>query len=305
MAALPPRRTRNDDSATILGTRLMTESHPAPKSVDRIDPPIADGFVGMPHADRIRKVSTAAPFRWLLAGWQDYRRAKPLAVAYGLLFAGVSLAITVGLALIEQSHLIAPMWGGFFIVGPALAVGMYQVSRQLELGETPGFGSAFMAWRRNGYHVMTAGAILMLFMMIWVRIAAIVFALSFPYVSLTVAAMVEQAFFTPEGWGFLAFGTGVGALFAAAAFVSGAISLPAMLDRKIDIFSAVALSFVAVFRNLKPMMVWAAIVVTITAAGFATFYLGLIVALPLIGFASWHAYRDLYVNDTDLASESP
>lgn len=275
------------------------------KGRDRIDPPIADGFAGLPHADRVRIVSTAAPFRWLLAGWQDYRRAKPLAIAYGLLFAGVSLAITVGLALMEQGHLIAPMWGGYFIVGPALAVGMYQVSRQLERGETPSFGSAFMAWRRNGYHVMTAGAILMLFMMIWVRIAVIVFALTFPYVTLTFATMVEQALFTPEGWGFLALGTTIGAGFAGFAFVAAAISLPAMLDRRIDIFSAVTLSAVAVFRNLKVMALWAAVVVTVTAAGFATFYLGLIVAVPLIGFASWHAYRDLYVGDEDREPESP
>lgn len=275
------------------------------KGADRLDPPIADGFAGLPHADRVRVVSTAAPFRWLLAGWQDYRRAKPLAIAYGLLFAGVSLAITVGLAILEQGHLIAPMWGGYFIVGPALAIGMYQVSRQLERGETPSFGSAFMAWRRNGYHVMTAGAILMLFMMIWVRIAVIVFALTFPYVTLTFSTMVEQALFTPQGWGFLALGTVIGAVFAAFAFIAAAISLPAMLDRKIDIFSAVTLSAVAVFRNLKVMMLWAAVVVTITAAGFATFYLGLIVAVPLIGFASWHAYRDLYVGDAGRDAESP
>lgn len=264
------------------------------RSPDRLEPPIGDGLDGLPHGARIRKVSTAAPFRWLLAGWQDFRAAKVLALSYGILFAGISLAITVGLALAEQGYLIAPMWGGFFIVGPALAVGMYQVSRMLERRETPGFAAAFMAWRRNGYHVMTAGAILMLFMMIWVRIAVIVFALTFPYVSLTFSAMLEQALFTTEGWGFLAFGTAVGAVFAAVAFTAGAISLPAMLDRKIDIFSAVTLSAVAVFRNPKPMAVWAAVIVTVTAAGIATAYIGLAVALPLVGFASWHAYRDLY-----------
>jgi uncharacterized membrane protein len=266
-----------------------------PGRPDRIDPPIADGLAGLPHADRIRKVSTAAPFQWLVAGWQDYRAAKPIAIVYGALFAGISLGITLGLALIGEGELIAPMWGGFFIVGPALAVGMYYASRELEAGRQPGLSEALMAWRRNGYHVMTAGAILMLFMMIWVRIAVIVFALTFPYVQLSFRSMVDQALFTPEGWGFLALGTAVGALFAAFAFVAGAISLPAMLDRRIDIFSAVTLSAVAVFRNVKPMAVWAALIVTVTAAGFATAYVGLIVALPLIGFASWHAYRDLYI----------
>ncbi|WP_421883428.1 DUF2189 domain-containing protein [Pacificispira sp.] len=266
---------------------------------DRIEPPIDDGLAAFPHADRIRKVSTAAPFRWLLAGWQDFRRAKPLALLYGGLFAGISLAITAGLALLNQGHLIAPMWGGFFIVGPALTIGMYQISRQLEQGEAPTIGATLLAWRRNGYHVMTAGAVLMLFMMIWVRIAVIVFALTFPYVSLTFRAMVEQALFTPEGWGFLALGTAVGGVFAAFAFTAGAISLPAMLDRRIDIFSAVTLSAVAVFRNAKPMMIWGTVIVTVVAAGMATFYIGLVVALPLIGFASWHAYRDLYVRDPD------
>lgn len=271
-----------------------------PKGDDRIEPPIADGFAGLPHADRIRRVSTAAPFRWLLAGWQDFRHAKPQAIAYGIVFSGISFAITVGLALLELSHMIAPMWGGFFIVGPALAVGMYQISRVLEKGGSPKLSESLTAFRTNGYHVMTAGAILMLFMMIWVRIAVIVFALTFPYVSLTFKTMLEQALFTPEGWGFLALGTTVGAGFAGVAFTAGVISLPAMLDRRLDIFSAVTLSAVAVFRNIKPMVVWAATIVTIIAAGMATFYIGLVIALPLIGFASWHAYRDLYVGDDDL-----
>lgn len=270
---------------------------------DRLEPPIADGLAGMPHANRIRKISTAAPFRWLLAGWEDFRHAKPIALTFGLLFAGISLAITVGLVQMELSYLIAPMWGGFFIVGPAMAVGMYQTSRQLEIGETPTFSSTFFAWKRNRYHILTAGAIQMLFMMVWVRIAIIIFALTFPYVSLTFSAMVQQALFTPEGWGFLAFGSTVGACFATFAFVAAVVSLPAMLDRKIDIFSAVTLSAVCVFRNVKPLALWACIVVAVTAAGMVTFYFGLVITLPLIGFASWHAYRDMFVNDRDLADQ--
>jgi len=275
------------------------------QSPDRLDPPIADGLAGMPHADRIRKVSTAAPFLWLLAGWQDFRRQKALALTYGVLFAGISLAITVGLAVIEQSHLIAPMWGGFFIVGPALAVGMYQVSRQIERGEQPTLASTLSAFRANGYHILTAGAILMLFMMIWVRIAVIIFALTFPYVSLSFGTMLEQALFTVEGWGFLIFGSAVGLVFAAVAFVAGVISLPAMLDRKMDIFSAATLSAVAVLRNFKPMLLWAAIIVTVTGVGMASGYIGLIVALPLIGFASWHAYRDIFVTDAEFSLKNP
>lgn len=275
-------------------------------SPDRIEPPIKDGLVGFPHADRIRKVSTAAPFHWLVAGWQDFRKAKVLGLTYGLVFSGISIAITIGLALLGFGHLIAPMWGGFFIVGPAIAIGMYQVSRQLERGEKPSYGSTFMAWRRNGYHVMTAGAILMLFMMIWVRIAVIIFALTFPYVRLNFQDMVHQALFTPEGWGFLLFGTVVGSIFATIAFTAAVISLPSMLDRRIDIFSAVAMSAVAVVRNSKAMGVWAGMIVAIIAAGLITGYVGLAFALPLVGFASWHAYRDLYVSDADLAqSENP
>ena len=275
------------------------------QSPDRLDPPIADGLAGMPHADRIRKVSTAAPFLWLLAGWQDFRRQKALALTYGILFAGISLAITAGLAALKQSHLIAPMWGGFFIVGPALAVGMYQVSRQIERGEQPTLASTLSAFRANGYHILTAGAILMLFMMIWVRIAVIIFALTFPYVSLSFGTMLEQALFTVEGWGFLIFGSAVGLVFAAVAFTAGALSLPAMLDRKMDIFSAATLSAVAVFRNFKPMLLWATIIVTVTGVGMASGYIGLIVALPLIGFASWHAYRDIFVTDAEFPPKNP
>lgn len=270
-------------------------------SPDRIDPPIADGLAGLPHANRVRKVSTAAPFLWLLSGWQDFRRHKLLALIYGMAFAGISLFITAGLALAGHSHLIAPMWGGFFIVGPALTVGMYQISRQTERGERPTLVSTVTAFRANGYHILTAGAILMLFMMIWVRIAVVIFALTFPYVSLSFGTMLEQALFTAQGWGFLTFGSAVGLVFAGAAFTTGALSLPAMLDRRIDVFSAAALSAVAVFRNPKPMALWAAIIVSVVGGGMATAYVGLVIALPLIGFASWHAYRDIFVTDAEMA----
>jgi uncharacterized membrane protein len=103
--------------------------------------------------------------------------------------------------------------------------------------------------------------------------------------------MVNTALFTADGLVFLAIGTVVGCVMAAIAFVTSVFSLPLMLDRKADIIQALVTSVVAVIMNFRVMMVWAALVVVFTFAGLFTFYIGLAVSLPLIGHASWHAYR--------------
>ncbi|MCB2101994.1 MAG: DUF2189 domain-containing protein [Rhodobacterales bacterium] len=244
-----------------------------------------------PFADRVNKVSVEDTFKWLAAGWRDFRASGLTSLTYGLFFVLAGIVLTVGLYRAGYEYLIAPMIEGFLLVGPALTVGLYAISRALEDGRKPHLGMAFTAWRANPVHLLALGLALVLFLFIWMRLAVMIFALSFPYVPLTLKDMVNAALFSLDGWVFLGIGTVVGCVMASLAFAMGAMALPMMLDRKVDFLQAVGTSFAAVVINARVMAVWAALVVVFTAAGLVSLYIGLAVTLPLIGHASWHAYK--------------
>ena len=246
---------------------------------------------GLPYADSVRLVATDQPFRWLTAGWRDFRAAAPVSMAYGLIFVIAGFLLTIGLHLSGLTYLIAPMIAGFMLVGPALTVGFYAISRDLEAGRAPGAGGALAAWRVNPGPLLALGLMLVIFLVVWMRFAAMVFAICFPFTGLDVQSLLNASLFTADGLTFIAVGSVVGAGMATLAFTLGAFSLPLLLDRKVGLFEALVTSAVAVVLNARTMAVWAALIVLFTAAGLAAGYIGLAVTLPLIGHATWHAYR--------------
>ncbi|HYG90572.1 MAG TPA: DUF2189 domain-containing protein [Azospirillum sp.] len=254
--------------------------------------PVSPALAGLPYAGRVRSVEPDRVFVWLRAGWADMLAAGWVSPAYGVLFVAIGFALTGGLTMAGMPYLIAPMIGGFLLVAPLLALGLYQVSKDVEDGRRPTFWRALTAWRTNPYHILTAGLVLMLFVMIWARMNVIAFALFFPYQSMTLESLLAQTL-TLQGLVFCAFVTALGFAFAAIAFVSNVTALPMMLDRPVDVFAAALASMIAVVKNPRAMALWAGLIVLITGIGLVTAFLGLAVALPLIGHASWHAYRDL------------
>ncbi len=246
---------------------------------------------GFPFVDEVRRVESDQPWLWLAAGWRDMKAAPGISLFFGLLLAGLSAFLTVGLYLLGQAWAIAPALGGFLIVGPVLSVGMYALSRDLEAGRRPRFWGTVFAWRRNPLGILSGGVALALFFLIWMRIAAIIVTVFFPYQTGSIQGLLNETLFTVNGWTFLAVGTAAGAFFAGVAFVFSAVSLQVMLDRKADAFQGVMASFVAVVGNVRTMVIWAALIVVLTGAGFLTGFLGFVVILPLVGHASWHAYR--------------
>ena len=245
----------------------------------------------LPYAEKIRAVSTDQPFRWLAAGWRDFRAAGSVSIAHGLVFMMAGFALTLGLVAAGLTYLIAPLIDGFMLVGPALTVGFYAISRDLETGRQPTSAAAFAAWRANPAPLLSLGLMLVFFLVVWMRFAAMVFAICFPFVGLDVQSLLNASLFTADGLTFLAVGSVVGAGMAAIAFTLGAFSLPLLLDRKVGIFEALVTSVVAVAINARTMAVWASLVVLFTAAGLAAAFVGLAITLPLIGHATWHAYR--------------
>lgn len=244
-------------------------------------------------AARVRAVPLDQPWAWLAAGWRDMTRVPAISLTYGVALVMISFAITWGAVWAGWFYLVLPLVAGFFFLAPILAVGLYETSRRLEAGERPDLGDALRAVRRNGAQIGYFGLLLMLCNLAWVRIATLLFALFFATSNPTFERLIDALFFSRVSIPFLAVGSLVGFALAVIVFSIGAVAIPMLLDRQVHVFTAVATSMAAVKLNWKPMALWAALIVVFTSLGLATFYLGLAVALPLLGHASWHAYRDL------------
>ncbi len=237
----------------------------------------------------VRTVDGHAPWRWLRRGWGDLRAAPAPGLFYGAVLALMGFLLTryyagaVGLALTT----------GFLLVGPFLAIGLYDVSRRRGQGEAVALAPTLTAWKANFPSIGFYALILTLSLAVWVRVSVVVVALFFPDGTPTLVEFVAELGRSPDAWGFLLAYAAAGAGLALLVFATSAVSLPMLLDReKMDCVSAMIVSFNVLRRNFRPMVLWGLIVVALTALGFVSLYLGLIVALPVIGHATWHAYRE-------------
>lgn len=264
-------------------------------SEDKISPTVtkATGGSGLPFASRIRKIDTNEPWKWLALGWADLRRARFTSIIYAFVFVIAGHGLTIGLYFTDKYYLIWPFMAGFVLVAPVFAVGLYEISRKLELGERISFTTALGAWRVAPGRIFGAGLALTFFLIIWVRTAALLYVINFPYQMLTIPNLLNQTFFSLDGLTFLIVGTVIGGIFAVFAYLLSAVSLPMMLGERADFLPALFISFLAVTLNPRAMILWAIIIVVVTAVGMATAFIGLAITLPLIGHASWHAYRSV------------
>lgn len=254
-------------------------------------PPGDFARTGLLYADRIRQVGIDEPFRWLALGWRDFRAAPLASLSLGLIVVMAGFALTFALVSAGYFHLTAPLIVGFMLVDPALTVGYYAISRDVEAGQAPSLARALGAWRSNPGGLLHLGLALVAFLVLWMRFAALIFAIFFPYAMMDVKALLNATLFTTEGLSFLFVGTLVGGVMAAIAFAAGAFSLPLLLDRRAGLLEAIVTSVVAVVLNARTMALWAALVVLFAGAGLLLGYAGLAVTLPLLGHATWHAYR--------------
>jgi len=235
-----------------------------------------------PFVARAHTVAPSAPWRWLRAGYHDMRRAPRISLTYGLVLTILSAVIAWCTWRFGTLGLYFGMATGFLLVGPVLALGLYSFSCQLEMGRKPVLGYCI---RQGGSHmkdILVFSFVLLIVFLLWAR-----------------AATVVHIFFPAKGEYsirdlalFLGIGSAIGAVFSTVVFTASAFSLPMIMDRRTDAITAVITSVNAVLRNKLTMLVWAAIIVSCVVLGFATGLLGFIVLLPLLGHATWHAYRE-------------
>ncbi len=230
--------------------------------------------------------------QWLAAGWRDLMAQPAPSLLYGLGVFIVSAAIVFGLVAFGWDYILFPAFAGFMVVGPLLAVGLYEKSRALAAGTPVNFASIVFVKPAAGGQLLFTGVLLCGLMLLWMRAAVIIYALFFgllPFPGLShVTAML---FTTPTGWALLVVGTLVGALFAAFSFAISAFSVPMMLEEQVDALTAMGTSMQLVWNNLPVMLAWGAIVLALFVLSLATGLLGLIIVFPLLGHGTWHAWR--------------
>lgn len=238
----------------------------------------------------IRHVETDAPFRWLREGLADMKKAPLASLMYGLVFAVVGLGM---MALVSfQPVFVVELLTGFLLVGPFVAVGLYDLSRRIEDGEKPTLAHAFSALKFNTISLASFALMLGFIMIFWVRTAAILTGLFVKDATLMTVGWGEF-FSTTQSIDYIISFTLLGLALAIIVFSISVVAIPMITHRKVDVITAMMTSLRAVAMNPLPMILWAGLIVGMIALGMAFFYIGLMVTLPIVGHASWHAYREL------------
>ncbi len=247
-----------------------------------------------------RPIPIDAPWSWLAAGWRDLRAAPQISLAYGAVFAIVAAILGLGLWGLGAQSLFPALAGGFLLIGPLAAVGLYEASRRLAPGEAPSLRDVVSAGFVARGQLAFFGAILLFVFLAWLQFAFLLLMLFLGGSGLPPAsAAMETLLQTTPGLGLLIVGSLVGGALAAFVFAMSVVAVPLLLVRQTDAVSAARASIACVLANPKPMALWAGLIAAIMATGFATMLVGLVIAFPWIGHATWHAYADIYDDGSD------
>lgn len=246
-----------------------------------------------PPAVKINRIGVADVKAALAQGWRDFTRAPLIGLFFGAIYAAGGIAIWLLLSVYHEPWWIIPIAVGFPLIGPFVAVGLYETSRRLDSGQPLHFGeilTVILAQRKRQIASM-AFVVLFIFWM-WLYEVRMLLAIFLGFKSFSsIEAFISVVTTTPEGIGFLLVGSGVGAAISFVLFCTTVVAIPMLLDREIDLITAIIMSFKAVFQNLVPMIVWGVLIVALTFMALLPAFLGLLVVLPVLGHATWHLYR--------------
>lgn len=259
----------------------------------------------MHHSDlplpRVRRIGLMQPLVWLVLGWRDMARAGWVSFTHGL---AMTVAGAVIIALAHQHFwLLAGALSGFLVIAPVLATSLYALSRALERNEKANLSVVLKTWLNwqhshlnkwgNDYWCMVQfGALLGLAATGWVITSAALITLLASVPINTPLDFVHHVVLAKEGWLFELWLL-VGGILAAPMFASSVVAMPMLLDRRVSLLQAVLTSWQTVLENPLPMAFWASLIMGFTLLGLGSLLLGLVAVIPMLGHASWHAYRDL------------
>ncbi len=252
------------------------------------------GQLQTPSTIEVRKVAVAAPITWLQKGWDDFYRIPALSLLYGLL--SVAGCYLMYIYARESLALLLGLFSGVLLAGPFVAVGLYAAARDMEAGHPATIGRSLRSIGAAALRIALISVFLAVVYILWLRVSSIIVALH--YAAFQPDAV--QLAVVNMDWGtlsVLALYLGIGLLFSILVFMTMAVSLPLILDRNVDPVTAVLTSIRAVNANRVPMLLWAVLIAAAAVVSFATAFLGFAVLFPVLGYATWHSYRDLVVTE--------
>lgn len=241
----------------------------------------------------LRAVTWRDPQRWLAAGWRDFLQQPVIGLFYGACF--VTMGWALAWVFMRQPAYTLVLASSFLLLGPFLCLGLYDVSRKLERKEVPTLSASLTAWRRNLGALAWYCGVLLILDMLWARSALVVFAVSFNMVP--AAASTWSTLTDLSNLGFIVTYLAVGAVFAGLIFATSVISIPMLLDRadddRADAITAGLTSIRACLAHPFVMGLWGAVITLSVVVAMLPGFLGLAVVAPVLGHASWHAYRSI------------
>ncbi|MDZ4293592.1 MAG: DUF2189 domain-containing protein [Hydrogenophaga sp.] len=236
------------------------------------------------------------PIRWLQLGWQDFQRCPRIGLFYGLCFFAMGHAL---LAVFQNAPAyVLALSAGFLLMGPFLCLGLYDASKAMQTHDhRPSLRASLQAWRPTKGTMGIFAGVLLILELLWGRASLVVFAVTFNTMPSTEKLLPQLI--NPENIGFLITYTIVGGLFASLIFITSVISIPMIMDRKTDAVSAGLTSIRACLQNPGVMLIWGALITVLIALAMLPVFLGLLIVGPVIGHATWHAYRHIVPMQTD------
>jgi uncharacterized membrane protein len=241
----------------------------------------------------VRSVSLSDLHDALRLGWEDFKAVPSHAIVLCAIYPVLGLMLARAVLGYSVLPLPFPLAAGFALLGPFAALGLYELSRRRELGQSPSAWQAMSVLRSPSFGSMLAlGTLLLALFVIWVAAAQAIYVASFGYEpAADIPGFATRVLTTSEGWTLIAVGCGVGFLFALAALCVSVVSFPMMLDRHAGVTDAMLTSMRVVANNPLTMAAWGLIVAALLVVGSIPFFLGLAVVVPLLGHATWHLYR--------------
>jgi uncharacterized membrane protein len=250
--------------------------------------PETEGAAGPPSAGIVlNRLRWSDPLRWLRAGVHDFRRAPLIGLFYGAAFMVMGHAL---LKVYEQAPAYTlALSAGFLLMGPFLCLGLYRVSQRLEQGARPDFGDSLLAWDTRTGQLAIFGFVLLVLEMLWGRATLVVFAVSFDGMPDFKGSLL--ALLNPENLNFIVAWAAVGAVFAGLIYAVSVVSMPMILHRQTDAITAGLTSLRLVLTQTGVMLWWGALLAGLVLLAMLPWFAGLLVVGPILGHASWHAYR--------------
>ena len=241
---------------------------------------------------RLQKVRRDAPWSWLAGGFADIGASPLISLGYGAVFTLAGLAITVGLASQGLVTFTPVLAGGFALVAPVFAVGVYRINQVRDSGASPKLLDFWRIPPGRLTQLALLSVLLLVFFLMWARLAQFIFAMFAHGADMRLGEFLPFLLESPSGVMLLAVGTLVGAVLALMAFTVSALSFPMLADQDVDAVTAVVASVKAVKDQPFVMLTWAWLIAFITALGLAFFLVGLVITFPWIAHATWRAYKD-------------